>query len=61
MMTVTTFWSTEINFGPIFTNRGSIRFLYTILPPFTKVTDRIVSKILTSNGSFVSEDHARVR
>ena len=31
------------------------------ISPFTKVTDRIVSKILASNGSFVSEDHARVR
>ena len=32
-MTVTTFWSTEINFGPFSTNGGSIRFPYTILVP----------------------------
>ena len=56
-MTVTNFWSTEINFGPTFTNGGSIHFPYTTLVP----TDRIVSKTFNSNGSFVSEEHARVR
>ena len=59
MMTVTTFLSTEINFGPIFTNRGSIRFHY--ISPFAKVTGRIMSETFASNGSFVSEDHTQVR
>ena len=57
MMTVTTFWPKEINFRPISTNGGSIHFPYTTLVP----TDRIVSKTFNSNGSFVSEEHARVR